>query len=97
VREAAVHPLVDPRETCGDLVDRAVEVVDSRLQRDGEVDEIIGAGPIITFWARRTWRSCTKKKTARASATTDKASAPMAIQAAAERSDMGYPSVKMTG
>jgi hypothetical protein len=31
---------VDPGEPRGDLVDGAVEVVDSRLERDGKVDEI---------------------------------------------------------
>ena len=40
LRDAVVDPAVDARERAGDLVDRAVEVVDPRLQRDGEVDEI---------------------------------------------------------
>ena len=31
---------VDPREPRRDLVDRAVQVVDPPLQRDGEVDEV---------------------------------------------------------
>ena len=39
----AVDPAVDAREARGDLVDRAVEVVDPALQRDGEVDEVLAA------------------------------------------------------
>src|SRR5262249_56676887 len=40
-----VDAAVDAREAGGDLVDGAVEVVDPRLQRDGEVDEILPAAP----------------------------------------------------
>jgi hypothetical protein len=36
----SVDPPVDARETGGDLVDGAVQVVDPGLQRDGEVDEV---------------------------------------------------------
>ena len=43
VRDRAVDPAVDAREPAGDLVDRAVEVVDPALQRDGELDEILAA------------------------------------------------------
>ena len=39
----AVDAPVDAGEAGGDLVDRAVEVVDPRLQRDGEVDEVLAA------------------------------------------------------
>src|SRR5918992_567466 len=41
VRDAAVDPAVDPHEAGRDLVHGAVEVVDTRLQRDGELDEIL--------------------------------------------------------
>ncbi len=34
---------VDARETRGDLVDGAVEVVDTPLERDGELDEVLAA------------------------------------------------------
>ena len=40
VRQRAVHPAVDPGEPRRDLVDRAMEVVDASLQRDGELDEV---------------------------------------------------------
>ena len=45
VRETAVHPLVDPRDSRGDLVDDAMEVIDACLERDGEVDQIVLALP----------------------------------------------------
>ena len=38
-----VDPPVDAREPGRDLVDRAVEVVDPPLQRDGELDEVLAA------------------------------------------------------
>ena len=41
VGQTAVHPPVDARQPGRDLVDDAMEVVDPRLQRDGEVDEIV--------------------------------------------------------
>ena len=44
-RERPVHPRVDPDEPCGDLVDRPVQIVDSRLKGNGEVDEIFPTRP----------------------------------------------------
>src|SRR5258708_198205 len=41
LRQRAVDAPVDTREAGRDLVDNAVEVVDPRLQRDGEVDEVL--------------------------------------------------------
>ena len=41
LRDRAVHAAVDPRQPAGDLVDRAQHVVDARLKRDREVDEIL--------------------------------------------------------
>ena len=40
VRDRPVDAAVDAREARGHLVDRAVEVVDPPLERDGEVDEV---------------------------------------------------------
>jgi hypothetical protein len=40
LRNAPVHAAVDPGKARCDLVDRAVEIVDTRLERDGEVDEV---------------------------------------------------------
>jgi hypothetical protein len=40
-REALVDAAVDAREGRCDVVDGPVQVVDARLQRDGEVDEIV--------------------------------------------------------
>src|SRR5437763_13126414 len=45
LREGFVEATVDTREPGGDLVYRSMEVVDSGLQRDGEVDEVTGAAP----------------------------------------------------
>ena len=41
VRDGVVDPAVDPREPGRDLVDGAVEVVDPRLERDGELDQVL--------------------------------------------------------
>ena len=43
IRQRPVDATVDPREAGGDLVDRAMEVVDPALQRDSEVDEVRAA------------------------------------------------------
>ena len=42
VRDRSVDAPVDPRQPRRDLVDRAMEIVDPRLQRDGELDHVVG-------------------------------------------------------
>src|SRR5205807_6302215 len=41
LRDGGVDPAVDARKSRRDLVDRAMKVVDARLQGDGEVDEVM--------------------------------------------------------
>src|SRR6185437_15395849 len=43
VRDDAVDAPVDARQARGDLVDRAVQVVDPALERDGEVEQVLAA------------------------------------------------------
>ncbi len=37
----AVHAAIDPRQRGRDLGDGAVQVVHARLERDGEIDEVV--------------------------------------------------------
>src|SRR6266540_1681850 len=41
LRDGGVDSAIDPRESSGDLVHGSVQIVDSSLERDREVDEIL--------------------------------------------------------
>ena len=43
VRDSPVDAAVDPGQSGGDLVDRSMEIVDPRLERDRELGEILAA------------------------------------------------------